>query len=232
MKFPPDYPYSPPSIRFMTKVWHPNVYEVSEYTGNYRSPACSPFLSLLLSVSPPRFDPFQPVHSVYIYTCVSFPSVRLPCVPFPFIRPAFTPLIPPLTVYNDHPALSVRPFVCPLYFPPSVAIAFTSISFYIVTFSACETTRVRRNRRLRSLPSKRVQRGGCGARAVRRGEGKKKVKNDPARKITARCRCSSRRSRLHLYILTCIVTALLYLVLGTSGRTIFIADSHRHVRRL
>lgn len=30
MKFPPDYPYSPPSIRFMTKVWHPNVYEVSK----------------------------------------------------------------------------------------------------------------------------------------------------------------------------------------------------------
>ena len=30
MKFPVDYPYSPPSIRFMTKVWHPNVYEVSE----------------------------------------------------------------------------------------------------------------------------------------------------------------------------------------------------------
>lgn len=27
MKFPPDYPYSPPSIRFTSKVWHPNVYE-------------------------------------------------------------------------------------------------------------------------------------------------------------------------------------------------------------
>ncbi|CAD7005621.1 ubiquitin-conjugating enzyme E2 R2 [Ceratitis capitata] len=27
MKFPQDYPYSPPSIRFLTKVWHPNVYE-------------------------------------------------------------------------------------------------------------------------------------------------------------------------------------------------------------
>jgi ubiquitin-conjugating enzyme E2 R len=27
MKFPQDYPYSPPSIRFVTKVWHPNVYE-------------------------------------------------------------------------------------------------------------------------------------------------------------------------------------------------------------
>lgn len=29
MKFPHDYPYSPPSIKFLTKVWHPNVYEVS-----------------------------------------------------------------------------------------------------------------------------------------------------------------------------------------------------------
>lgn len=27
MRFPPDYPYSPPTIRFLTKVWHPNVYE-------------------------------------------------------------------------------------------------------------------------------------------------------------------------------------------------------------
>lgn len=27
MRFPQDYPYSPPSIRFLTKVWHPNVYE-------------------------------------------------------------------------------------------------------------------------------------------------------------------------------------------------------------
>lgn len=27
MKFPTDYPYSPPTIRFLTKVWHPNVYE-------------------------------------------------------------------------------------------------------------------------------------------------------------------------------------------------------------
>lgn len=27
MKFPPDYPYSPPTLRFLTKVWHPNVYE-------------------------------------------------------------------------------------------------------------------------------------------------------------------------------------------------------------
>jgi len=29
MKFPHDYPYSPPSVKFLTKMWHPNVYEVS-----------------------------------------------------------------------------------------------------------------------------------------------------------------------------------------------------------
>ncbi|XP_041371358.1 ubiquitin-conjugating enzyme E2 R2-like [Gigantopelta aegis] len=27
MKFPQDYPYSPPSVRFISKMWHPNVYE-------------------------------------------------------------------------------------------------------------------------------------------------------------------------------------------------------------
>jgi len=27
LKFPSDYPYNPPTVRFMSKVWHPNVYE-------------------------------------------------------------------------------------------------------------------------------------------------------------------------------------------------------------
>uniref|UniRef100_UPI00358DE6D7 ubiquitin-conjugating enzyme E2 R2 isoform X1 n=2 Tax=Myxine glutinosa TaxID=7769 RepID=UPI00358DE6D7 len=27
MKFPKDYPYSPPTFRFLTKMWHPNIYE-------------------------------------------------------------------------------------------------------------------------------------------------------------------------------------------------------------
>lgn len=27
LRFPSDYPYSPPSMRFISKVWHPNVYE-------------------------------------------------------------------------------------------------------------------------------------------------------------------------------------------------------------
>ena len=34
MKFPADYPYSPPTIRFLTKVWHPNVYEVRHRDGS------------------------------------------------------------------------------------------------------------------------------------------------------------------------------------------------------
>lgn len=29
MKFPHDYPYSPPTFRFHTKMWHPNIYENS-----------------------------------------------------------------------------------------------------------------------------------------------------------------------------------------------------------
>ena len=31
MKFPTDYPYSPPSVRFLSKMWHPNVYEVCNF---------------------------------------------------------------------------------------------------------------------------------------------------------------------------------------------------------
>lgn len=27
LKFPSNYPYSPPTVRFLSKVWHPNVYE-------------------------------------------------------------------------------------------------------------------------------------------------------------------------------------------------------------
>ncbi|XP_020652088.1 ubiquitin-conjugating enzyme E2 R2 isoform X1 [Pogona vitticeps] len=27
IKFPMDYPYSPPTFRFLTKMWHPNIYE-------------------------------------------------------------------------------------------------------------------------------------------------------------------------------------------------------------
>ncbi|XP_070128361.1 ubiquitin-conjugating enzyme E2 R1 isoform X5 [Equus przewalskii] len=30
LKFPIDYPYSPPAFRFLTKMWHPNIYETGD----------------------------------------------------------------------------------------------------------------------------------------------------------------------------------------------------------
>ena len=160
MKFPPDYPYSPPSIRFMTKVWHPNVYEVSEYIRELSIPrVCS-------------LCPFRPFPLIRVYVRI------LPCVPFPFICPLSPSPLPSLSLsvsvtllsprshrlslYNDRPALSAS-----LYLPPSAAIAFTTISFYIVTFSACETTRAVQTPGP-SLPSRRNGRTD--------GKGKKKRK--------------------------------------------------------
>ena len=29
MKFPDDYPYSPPTFRFITKMFHSNIYQVN-----------------------------------------------------------------------------------------------------------------------------------------------------------------------------------------------------------
>lgn len=36
LKFPIDYPYSPPAFRFLTKMWHPNIYEVSCMHASHR----------------------------------------------------------------------------------------------------------------------------------------------------------------------------------------------------
>ncbi|NXE70569.1 UB2R1 enzyme, partial [Calcarius ornatus] len=30
LRFPIDYPYSPPAFRFLTKMWHPNIYETGD----------------------------------------------------------------------------------------------------------------------------------------------------------------------------------------------------------
>lgn len=75
MKFPPDYPYSPPSIRFMTKVWHPNVYEVSEYM-NYRSPAYLSFHPSLF-VSSLALSLFHPTLSCVRHFPLLFHSPRV-----------------------------------------------------------------------------------------------------------------------------------------------------------
>lgn len=37
IRFPGDYPYSPPSFRFLSKIWHPNVYQNGEVSNNFCS---------------------------------------------------------------------------------------------------------------------------------------------------------------------------------------------------
>lgn len=96
MKFPPDYPYSPPSIRFMTKVWHPNVYEVSKY---------------ILELSIPRTLSL-PVSTLSSHTCACPPRIPCPC-PFS-LHPS---------LFLSHPALAAPRCIttvplCPLVRPP------------------------------------------------------------------------------------------------------------------
>ena len=41
MRFPGDYPYSPPTVKFLTKMWHPNVYEACHsYIGRFCVVCC------------------------------------------------------------------------------------------------------------------------------------------------------------------------------------------------
>ena len=115
-----------------------------------------------------------PVSTLSSHTCVrAYPplrpfSVHLSPLPLPpplslSLSVSVTLLSPRshrLSLYNDRPALSAS-----LYLPPSAAIAFTTISFYIVTFSACETTRAV------ETPGRRYHRDATGERT---GKGKKK----------------------------------------------------------
>jgi len=99
--------------------------------------------------------------------------------------------VPPLAAYNDRPALSVRS-VCPLYFPPSAAIAFTSIGFYIATFSACETSRSPKPPSVASHDKRERRRA---TRGVARGGGKKKRKK---KKESKNDRLAARDAAFHI----------------------------------
>uniref|UniRef100_A0A4W5QZX5 UBC core domain-containing protein n=1 Tax=Hucho hucho TaxID=62062 RepID=A0A4W5QZX5_9TELE len=54
IKFPIDYPYSPPSFRFLTKMWHPNIYEVSDST-TLNVPFSGPCISKIICKNPNNF---------------------------------------------------------------------------------------------------------------------------------------------------------------------------------
>lgn len=176
MKFPPDYPYSPPSIRFMTKVWHPNVYEVSEYKRE---------LSIPRTFS---LSPFRPFPLVRVYVRV------LPClVPFLFIRPALTPLLPSHTLTHSlslpftAPRCITTVPLCPLVRPP-LFIFHPSPPWLLQpsAFTSSLSALVKPPGPSKPRAVRRFHRDATGGRAGpgRDGRGeKKKVKTAPTRKI-------------------------------------------------
>jgi len=172
MKFPPDYPYSPPSIRFMTKVWHPNVYEVSE---------CTEIIDPLHTLLPPSLPPAPSVSP--LVPTLSNPYVRVLPISLASLFRSSVPLLPRLCRHSRRittvPLCPSRS-VCPLYFPPSAAIAFTSIGFYIATFSACETSR---SPKPPSVVASTTNANGGGRRAAMRGEEVKKKKKKKVKTI-------------------------------------------------
>lgn len=64
MKFPNDYPYSPPSIRFLTKVWHPNVYENGDLCISILHPPVDDLYSGELPCE--RWNPTQSVRTILL----------------------------------------------------------------------------------------------------------------------------------------------------------------------
>lgn len=62
MKFPPDYPYSPPSVKFLTKMWHPNIYENGEVCISILHPPTDDPLSGELASE--RWNPTQNVRTI------------------------------------------------------------------------------------------------------------------------------------------------------------------------
>lgn len=136
--------------------------------------------ALSLSLSLPPFPPsllslsrFDPLPRVCIYIRVSCP-VSL-ASPYPFIRPArFHPVLhhhhrPPMRCITRL-SRSVL-FRRSLYLPPSAPIAFTTISFYVVTFSACETRVASPQKKTLSSLLSRNATGAGGKRLSGEGEG-------------------------------------------------------------
>ncbi|CDQ73450.1 unnamed protein product [Oncorhynchus mykiss] len=63
IKFPIDYPYSPPAFRFLTKMWHPNIYENGDVCISILHPPVDDPQSGELPSE--RWNPTQNVRSLY-----------------------------------------------------------------------------------------------------------------------------------------------------------------------
>jgi len=64
IKFPNNYPYSPPTLRFLSKVWHPNVYENGELCISILHPPVEDPHSGELACE--RWNPTQSVRTVLL----------------------------------------------------------------------------------------------------------------------------------------------------------------------
>ncbi|ESO10838.1 hypothetical protein HELRODRAFT_71946 [Helobdella robusta] len=64
MKFPQDYPYSPPKFNFLTRMWHPNIYENGEVCISILHPPTDDPLSGELPSE--RWNPTQNVRTILL----------------------------------------------------------------------------------------------------------------------------------------------------------------------
>ncbi|OQV11621.1 Ubiquitin-conjugating enzyme E2 R1 [Hypsibius exemplaris] len=62
IKFPPEYPFSPPAVRFVNKLWHPNIYDNGTVCISILHPASNDTRSGELPCE--RWNPTQNAHSV------------------------------------------------------------------------------------------------------------------------------------------------------------------------
>ncbi|XP_055340563.1 ubiquitin-conjugating enzyme E2 R2-like [Paramacrobiotus metropolitanus] len=78
IKFPPEYPFSPPSVRFVNKIWHPNVYDNGTVCISILHPATNDTRSGELPCE--RWNPTQNAHSVImsIISLLNEPNTNSP----------------------------------------------------------------------------------------------------------------------------------------------------------
>ena len=136
MKFPVDYPYSPPSVRFLTKMWHPNIYEVYYNGGKqikrtYSTKSCDyvhnlfcrrPYHSPLL---PSKYQLTKPnqMNKIFINKC--FLKVLLKKSKRIVIIVYSIPNIIYCSTIAEY--LSVSPFCCSVMFGSSLFRSFQQI---------------------------------------------------------------------------------------------------------
>ncbi|GAU91981.1 hypothetical protein RvY_04134 [Ramazzottius varieornatus] len=78
MKFPSEYPFSPPSVKFVNKIWHPNIYDNGNVCISILHPASNDTRSGELPCE--RWNPTQNAHSVImsIISLLSEPNTSSP----------------------------------------------------------------------------------------------------------------------------------------------------------